>query len=177
MKKKPVRLIFAILGIAVFGVIAFYLTLPTIGEALSTTPERSNKITQPYTYPILPGSNEWRNFESVHEMIEACQIPEDLLTNMTTKALVQTVLDYPLLMDLLAEGEARHGFEVMISRFNGLQELSRRVDARDELEIQYRAISEENQLQGESSTPENKMQEILIGILIEQPEIGEPNEK
>lgn len=77
-------------------------------------------------------------------------------------------------MDLLASSEAGYGFELMLSQFNGLQELSRRADARDELETQYRAISQANKL---SSTPENKIREILIGILIEPPEFGEPNEK
>ena len=53
----------------------------------------------PYEYPIQPGTDEWKKFTTVAQMVEVCQIPEKKLKNMTTEALVETVLNYPLLLN------------------------------------------------------------------------------
>jgi len=86
-----------------------------------------------YDYPIKPGTDGWRAFTSHDEMLEACQIPEDILKNMSTKALVKTVLEYPLLGDIHAYNSIQQGFEAVASRFNGLSELLNRKDAGTEL--------------------------------------------
>lgn len=128
-------------------------------------------IEEPYTYPIVPGSSEWANFDTVYEMIEVCQIPEDILKNMSTEALVKTVLNYPLLMDLMAGNTPREGFAVMMSNFNGLQELSTRSDAGDYLDTEYLDFSR-NYSQTKSSYSELEMKEHLTGILLSQPELN-----
>lgn len=129
-------------------------------------------ITEPYLYPVTPGSDEWDNFDTIYEMIEACEIPEDMLKSMTTEALSQTVLNYPLLMDLLASNNARKGFEAMLSNFNGLRELSKRTDARDYLANEYLKLLEENNFQKGSNDPGQQIKETLAGILLQQPEFG-----
>ena len=64
------------------------------------TPNHSNQeaytIFEPYDYPIRPGSDEWNNISTNSEMIAACAIPEDILHEMSTDALLATILDYPL---------------------------------------------------------------------------------
>jgi hypothetical protein len=86
-----------------------------------------------YDYPIKPGTDGWKAFTTHDEMLEACQIPEDILKNMSTKALVETVLDYPLLGDMWAYNSIQQGFEAVASQFNGLPELLNRKDAGTEL--------------------------------------------
>lgn len=89
----------------------------------------------PYQYPILPGTDEWEAFESRTEMVEACQIPEHLLDNMTTDALLQTILNYPFLSEMVMfyrtpeECERESGFWHIAGEFNGLQEFMKRKDA------------------------------------------------
>ncbi len=64
-----------------------------------------------YEYPIVPGTPEWAEFESHVEMIEACQIPEDILTNMCTHGLIVTCLNYPLLSDILVFNIIQLGYD------------------------------------------------------------------
>lgn len=53
-----------------------------------------------YTFPVKPGTSEWNELIDHTQMVEACKIPEDLLHNMTTDELIETVLNYPLLMEI-----------------------------------------------------------------------------
>lgn len=89
----------------------------------------SMAITTPYTYPVVPGTEAWRQLDGHVEMLEACQIPEDILESLTTQALVETVLNYPLLIDMLAYNTTEAGYEAVYRNFNGLQELQERKDA------------------------------------------------
>jgi hypothetical protein len=53
----------------------------------------SGKSGDVYDYPIRPGAEEWKALYSFNDMLEACQIPENVLESMSTSALVETVLD------------------------------------------------------------------------------------
>ena len=52
-------------------------------------------IDTPYSYPVVPGTEEWGERKNLYAKIKACQVPEAILDNRTTEALFQTVLDYP----------------------------------------------------------------------------------
>ena len=88
-------------------------------------------ITDPYQYPIVPGTEEWKKFDNNADMMEACLIPEEILKHMTTEALLETVLSYPLLSNMFRWETVQAGYEFMLRNFNGLQELMRRTDASD----------------------------------------------
>ena len=94
-----------------------------------------------YDFPVKPGSQEWAAFTSHDEMLKACQIPEALLNKMSTKGLVETVLNYPLYGDMLAHNIIQEGFEAVVSGFNGLQELLTRKDAGTMLLAKYRTMN------------------------------------
>ena len=100
--------------------------------------EPSYTITEPYQYPVVPGTEEWDEFKSLQEMIDASQIPEDILKNMTTKALVESVINYPLAINICAYADlgAGHmeGLKNVSEYFNGLPELYSRADAIEELD-------------------------------------------
>jgi hypothetical protein len=93
-----------------------------------------------YDYPVKPGTEEWKSFFTHQEMIDACQIPEDVLTKMSTKGLVETVVNYPLLVDMSAHNFAQDGVDAVASYFNGLAELFSRKDAGAELLAKYRSM-------------------------------------
>lgn len=93
----------------------------------------SSAITKPYIYPTIPGTDEWCALKTHQEKIDVCQIPENILKKMTTEALIETVLMYPLRVDMLAWDTFDIGFQNVCQQFNGLRELSARVDALQKL--------------------------------------------
>lgn len=91
-------------------------------------------FTEPYEYPIVPGTDEWRELTSLAEKIEVCHVPQMALDNMTTEALLETVMDYPLLFNMFAYDDLQRGFEAVMNYCNGLQELWTRPDLEEVLE-------------------------------------------
>lgn len=80
---------------------------------------------------------DWYSISDHELRIEATQIPINLLNQMTTDQLVNAVLHYPLMMDLLHFDSYRDGFEVVKNNFNGLQELLMREDGAQKLYERY----------------------------------------
>lgn len=66
-------------------------------------------------------------------MVDACQVPENVLQSMNTAALVQTCLNYPLLSQLSAYNNLQTGIGAVIAGFNGFKELLQRPDAGAEI--------------------------------------------
>lgn len=93
--------------------------------------------TDTYKYPIRPGTSEWANLHSGDEMLQACQIPNDLLKQMSTQGLVQTWLDMPLNNEITMANSPEKAMIFFIEKFSGLKELVLRNDAADELFKRY----------------------------------------
>lgn len=106
----------------------------------STRPNQAMKINDAYVFPIRPGSDAWRALQTHQEMLNATQIPVGRLQQMSTAGLVDTVLRYPLLGDILADFELQTGFERVSDMFNGLTELARRSDSGRILALRYQAM-------------------------------------
>lgn len=100
-------------------------------------------VNQPdaYEYPIKPGTEQWKAFSSHKEMVEACQIPENILKKMSTAGLVETVLNYPLRLDFVAYNTPQGGMVAQIEQFNGLSELLKRADAGEKLSARYQKMN------------------------------------
>ncbi|MCR9226309.1 MAG: hypothetical protein NXH90_02655 [Flavobacteriaceae bacterium] len=92
---------------------------------LSYTPEISDQ----YIFPIRPGMQEWEKLTSGQQMIEALQVPDNLLKDMSSFGLVETCLDYPLLPAMIAFDTIQYGVERQMENFNGFHELVTREDA------------------------------------------------
>lgn len=82
-----------------------------------------------YEFPIRPGMPEWKTLKTHKEKLEALQIPDKMLADMSTEGLVHTCLNYPLWLDMMAFRNFQTGIENLITNFNGLQELMKRPDA------------------------------------------------
>ena len=98
-------------------------------------------INVPYDYPVKPGSEQWAAFTSGQQMVDACQIPSDILSKLSTKALAETCLNYPLYFEYTAYNSERDGINKVISGFNGLQELAKRPDGASALLGLYEKVS------------------------------------
>lgn len=90
-------------------------------------------VTQPYQFPVVPGTDKWFQLSSHVEKTQVCLIPNNILKKMTTEALVETVLSYPLLSDMFAYSTEKEGYDAVFKQFNGLSELSERPNAVEEL--------------------------------------------
>ena len=96
-------------------------------------PDPSEMIDIPYEYPIVPGTPEWAE-HSKPELLKLCRIPNDLLTRLTTPALLETCLGYPYIIDCIAYNFPEQGFDITVNSFNGLRELVTRTDLVEALE-------------------------------------------
>lgn len=126
------------------GCILVFLGLIFLQACVKTCPNVSNR-NDVYEYPVKPGSERWKALRNHEEMLEACQIPDDILKNISTAGLVETVLSYPMYGDMLLlssnlEKGLEIGFAVMSDRFNGFSELYKRKDARALLLARYRGM-------------------------------------
>lgn len=91
-----------------------------------------------WDYPVKPGSDKWKTFQSYTEMVEALQIPSAILTKLTTKELFLICLKYPLLMDIGASNFFPDGYASYEINCNGIKELYKRIDAPTMIYSYYR---------------------------------------
>jgi hypothetical protein len=90
-----------------------------------------------YEYPIRPGTAVWKTLQSHDDMVRVTQVEESLLASMSDEGLVQTVLSYPLLGDVLAHSSPQQGFNAIRSQFGGLRALLEREGAAELLLRRY----------------------------------------
>ena len=90
-----------------------------------------SKSSIPYDYPVVPGTPEWNAMATTVEKIEACAVPRELLENMTTAALVETNVTYPLFLNVYAFNTLIEGFRHLALYFDGAEILRGRPDAMD----------------------------------------------
>jgi hypothetical protein len=104
----------------------------------------------PYEFPIRPNTPEWLLL-SPPEAKVACQIPESIIHELDTDALLETCVRYPFLIDVLLLNGPGEGLEQVISQFNGFRALALRKDAARALLDWYRKNTDN--LPGTSDPP------------------------
>lgn len=93
-----------------------------------------------WDYPVKPGTDVWKSLKNNAEKVEACQVPNGVLTAMDTQELINVCLDYPLLPDIFAFSNIKDGFKKFESDFNGFGELLKRDDVAKELLKKYKSL-------------------------------------
>jgi hypothetical protein len=93
-----------------------------------------------YIYPIKPGDSLWKNLRTHAEMVEACQIPAEILSELSTDGLIESYMNYPIIMEMLAFNNFQDGFDQVLKGFNGLKELIKRQDASYKLLDRYKKM-------------------------------------
>ena len=117
-KRKSIQIVLIIVLIFTFN---FSFTF-----AQGTESEYS--INEPYEFPITQYDDQWKEFETKAEALSVCQIPEEILNKMTTEALLETVLNYPFIIDYIAFNDYKDAADNMMRDFNGFSELLSRED-------------------------------------------------
>jgi hypothetical protein len=133
----------------------------------------SQKVDSSYNYPVNPKSDKWKSFTSVKEMHSACEIPENIKTNLTTKGLLQSCINYPAIAILLIHNSPQDGFNDWMNNFNGIRELLNRKDAFDQLVSAYISFDTKAHINYESDIDKGRYIFILkiIESIIVQDEI------
>ncbi|WP_288527246.1 hypothetical protein [uncultured Eubacterium sp.] len=94
----------------------------------SSETEKAYNINKAYEYPITPDNEkEWAKLTTLEEKLEVCQIPDELLKTMSTSALIETVANYPLSVNLYAFDTIELGYQMIKNSFNGVAELEKRM--------------------------------------------------
>jgi hypothetical protein len=88
---------------------------------------------QVYNFPIKPGTKEWKELKTGKQMHDVCQISKDILKNMSSDALAESCMKYPLYFEFTAFNDEIKGITYVIENFNGLKELSQRKDGASSL--------------------------------------------
>ena len=94
-----------------------------------------------YDFPFKRGGGEWNNLESYQAKRDACQVPESVLSSMSTKGLIETYLNYPLLGDLMVFHTLQDGIGKLEENFNGARELLQRDDVGTALVEKYESMN------------------------------------
>ena len=90
-----------------------------------------------WDFPVKPGMPEWKEFKYTVEMIKACQIPETVLSSLSTDDLTEICLQFPLFMNVYAFNTLSDGVENLFNEFNGIRELYSRKDVASGLIARY----------------------------------------
>jgi hypothetical protein len=86
-----------------------------------------------WDYPVKPGMEQWKELKSYEDQLQAYNIPDEIITKISTVELVKICLAYPEWGVVNAFNDRRTGLSNMISNFNGFRELFMRNDAAKEL--------------------------------------------
>lgn len=125
-----------------------------------------------YDFPIRPGMPEWKELKTYTEILEAIQIPDDIVKDMSTLGLVETILNYPDLINILSHPTYQEGFQLIVGRFNGYQELISRPDAGNKLlDIYSRFDPNKNEPMVQYQDHPIVFEYLNIELLLAQPEI------
>jgi hypothetical protein len=118
-----------------------------------------------WDYPVKPGTEGWAKFDSNKAMVDACQIPEKILSSISTEDLTELCLQYPLLYDVFAFNDLNEGLDKLFSDFNGIRELYKRKEVSNELLKQYNVKLQNPSFSESTSDAEKGLYIISISAL------------
>lgn len=102
-------------------------------DTIESTDTKLYEIMEAYKYPIVQGTKEWAELDSMPAKIEATYVDPEILCKMSTPALVETVVTYPLFVCVNAYDTLDTGVKEVSEYFKGIEVLCSRDDARDEI--------------------------------------------
>ena len=111
------------------------------GDAAEEQKASVRSTPEVWDYPLKPGMEQWRQFKSMEEMFQACQIPEDVLKTLDTESLVRICYNFPAYLIVFFYNSPQDGFNAFHSQFNGVRELMDREDAGRFMLDRYRAMT------------------------------------
>lgn len=114
--------------------------IPEPDDAANAPSQLSRSEDSSFSFDEVTRPEIWASFNSLEEMKAACQIPEPLLSELSTQQLVEICMDYPLLINYTAYDDPFVGISHVVEGFNGFAELFSRNDAAEALLSYYENI-------------------------------------
>ena len=74
----------------------------------------------PYSFEKITEPSVWITFNTLAEMKNACQMPENWLKRISTDNLILTCMDYPLLLNYSAYSNPMDGIKDVVEGFNSI---------------------------------------------------------
>ena len=116
MKEKPKPVVWLLIALLTA------VTAQIVFASSEFTSRKSYDISDPYEYPVTADSEQWSSFTTTAQMFEACQVPENIAEDMSTEALLQTVIDYPMLITVLAQSDQNARYNMLFEYNAALQD-------------------------------------------------------
>ena len=123
---------------------------------------------QLWDYPVKPGTEEWEALQTGQAMVDVCQIPENILSCLSTENLLKVCLQYPLRLDIYAANCLDDGINSLFKRFNGVEELLERTDGVKELLKYYDNTMMQNLSKSDMGDPAFTYRVAYIELLLSQ---------
>ena len=92
-----------------------------------------------FSFDSITSNGNWKSY-SIQQKFDACQIPDSVLSKLTTKELVELCASHPLNPICYAYNNPMDGAEYIMRNFSGFKELQKREDAADLLLDFYESI-------------------------------------
>lgn len=170
------------------------ISVPFFGETINakksvTHNEHCNKYEEKVwkqygvgEYPTDEASKEWKEMD-YPETVSACELPKDMVTDMSTDDLTEYVLNYPLLIDVYAFDDIESGIEHLKDTSNVCAELFSRedaipslIDAYETLDCDYNSVAEGTRLISENGYLQEIFFESYFGYNVEELSRDEKND-
>lgn len=154
--------------VSLFLSVAVLLSMSTSAMAISIDDglASSQRIITEYVYPVTPGTDEWDELETFSQRLAACRIPQETLEQMTTSALVNAVLDFPFLGNILIYENTETGFKNLLNQCDALRELLTRPDGPNLLSESYLSLTNTMQTRASADYETHGVQ-ILYPLFLE----------
>lgn len=117
-----------------------------------------------WDYPVKPGTPQWKALNSNEEKVNACQIPDNILSQLSTKDLLDICLAYPLINDIYAFNNVETGLTKFIKDFNGIRELAKRPDVLNKFMDEYKKRTTDVNALNEANYSEYAKGEFIVGL-------------
>lgn len=129
---------------------------------------------QPFKYPAPRGSAAWDQLSTYKEKRDASQVPDAIVQKLTTSALLETVLNYPLLTDVMLFSDLQKGVDNLKATFNALPALLQRADLASTCIARYKRmrVDSVNVLKSLVEKGAYSFQQNFLEILLAQPEMN-----
>jgi hypothetical protein len=99
------------------------VTLPD-GTKMMGDPREALLTTETdWDYPIKPGTDAWRALPDVQSYWDVCQIPDNVLSSLSTEDLVKLFFRCPKTFEYTAHNSWMFGMQVCYDNFNGFREV------------------------------------------------------
>ena len=120
----------------VLSIVSFILIVGMLSSLIAIDVKSESNV---YQFPLNTKSKEWKDMDHA-EKAKVLNIPDEILENLSTDALLEVIVNYPLFIDILAYNTFDEGIKYVSMQFNGLEEFMSRQDLTQVLLDEYQKI-------------------------------------